>query len=485
MATPTTWSPVTPSGLTGNALVDALIGGTQWQNPALTYSFPNYSAYWSTDPVTGYGPQGSNAEPWVTGYESLFQGDIDAVKSALATWARLSGLTFREVADNATVVGDLRFAYASDLVLGGAQAWAYFPADAAASGDVWFNAGGTSYVEPWTKGSYEYMTAIHEIGHALGLKHPFETSPQNATTLAPAWDTRSFTLMSYAADPGDQNTYFSYEPTTPMLLDVAAIQTLYGINTRYHSGQDTYTFSGTGNYHMTLWDAGGVDTVTYNASGNGLIDLRAGYGSKLGKPVYVEDASGHRLYSVPNIWVAYGTVLENAKGGSGNDTIFGNGVRNILDGGAGADQLRGGAGNDVLKGGVGNDKLYGGSGKDHLTGGGGADRFVFDTKLNATSNVDTITDYDAGGVADRIGLDDDIFRALGVAGTTAGASLAVSRFHQGAAAHDASDRVIYDASTGALYYDPDGTGQAAQVKLAILGTSAHPTLNAGDFLVLA
>jgi Ca2+-binding RTX toxin-like protein len=45
--------------------------------------------------------------------------------------------------------------------------------------------------------------------------------------------------------------------------------------------------------------------------------------------------------------------------------------------------------------------------------------------------------------------------------------------------------LIYDAATGALYYDPDGTGQAAQVKFALLGTSAHPTLNAGDFLVLA
>jgi Ca2+-binding RTX toxin-like protein len=179
-------------------------------------------------------------------------------------------------------------------------------------------------------------------------------------------------------------------------------------------------------------------------------------------------------------------------GFAGNDTLSGNGGADKLEGWSGNDQLNGGAGNDTLNGGGGLDSLDGGSGldilagkggQDTLTGGLNADKFVFDTALGAT-NVDTITDFKVSG-ADKILLDDDIFSRLGVTGTAAGVTLAAGRLQLGTVALEANDRIIYDQTSGALYYDSDGTGVAAQVQFAILGTDVHPSVVAADFLVIA
>jgi Ca2+-binding RTX toxin-like protein len=106
---------------------------------------------------------------------------------------------------------------------------------------------------------------------------------------------------------------------------------------------------------------------------------------------------------------------------------------------------------------------------------------VFDSTLGL-SNIDTITDFTSG--IDKIRLDDDIFKALGVVGTTAGVSLKVESFQLGASALDAMDRILYDQSTGSLFYDADGTGTANNaVKFAIL--TGMPTLLVTDFFVIA
>lgn len=192
------------------------------------------------------------------------------------------------------------------------------------------------------------MTAIHEIGHALGLKHPFEDSYYNGTTLDPAYDSRSYTIMSYSALAGNDYTYFSYEPTTPMVLDIAAIQQLHGENLSYRSSNTSYLFYGTGQYHKSIWDSGGIDTFRYVSSEGGVINLKDGLeGSRLGTPVYVLDWYGNNLAQVDNIYIAFGTVIENAIGGSGNDTIFGNSSNNVLNGEAGMDFMAGDTGNDT------------------------------------------------------------------------------------------------------------------------------------------
>lgn len=343
MPSPTTGSNFIYSSLTGNDLVDALISGVQWESSTLTYSFPSLTATWSTAEDDGY-PDGT--EPWTWGYEALSPSDMNAVQKALTSWANVANLHFTQVADNTSVVGDLRFAYAT--LPEDAQAWAYYPFGGASAGDVWFNANSSSYSNQWNAGSYEYLAVVHEIGHALGLKHPFDDDWLTSTVLPVELDTTSYTIMSYSSYTGDLGSYLTYEPTTPMILDIAAIQALYGANTSFNSGDTTYNFIESGRYHMTIWDAGGTDTIAYASSTGGTIDLRPGIegGSNLGTQVYAVD-SGNYYHAIDNVWIAYGAIIENATGGSGNDTLLGNDADNSLTGNAGSDSFAGGGGNDT------------------------------------------------------------------------------------------------------------------------------------------
>ena len=163
-------------------------------------------------------------------------------------------------------------------------------------------------------------------------------------------------------------------------------------------------------------------------------------------------------------------------------SITGNAGANSLTSTGYDDTLDGGMGNDTMVGGAGNDTLLGGGGNDRVTGGTGADVFVFNTAPNAASNLDTITDFTSG--TDRINLAKSVMAALGAVNS----ALSDDAFWQGAGVvkgNDVSDRIVYNTSTGALYYDADGSGSGAAVQLAQLGTAAsHPlSLTAADFFV--
>lgn len=147
--------------------------------------------------------------------------------------------------------------------------------------------------------------------------------------------------------------------------------------------------------------------------------------------------------------------IENVAGGSRADVLIGNAAANRLAGGGGDDMLEGGAGADTL------------------TGGAGTDRFVFDTALGA-DNVDRITDFTAG--TDVLWLDGDVFTALKTG------RLAEGQFYAGKAAHDADDRLIFDAKSRSLFYDADGSGGEAQIKIAVLDKVT--ALHASDFLIV-
>ena len=115
---------------------------------------------------------------------------------------------------------------------------------------------------------------------------------------------------------------------TLQLYDVAALHYLYGANTSYRTGSDTYSFSNSSAFYRTLWDAGGIDTIdASNQSHRSVIDLRDGEFSSIGT-----SGSGAALH---NLAIAFGAIIENAIGGSGHDTLIGNSVANTLIGGGG------------------------------------------------------------------------------------------------------------------------------------------------------
>lgn len=170
-----------------------------------------------------------------------------------------------------------------------------------------------------------------------------------------------------------------------------------------------------------------------------------------------------------------GSSVDNVlSGGGGDDYLDGLAGVDTLNGEAGADTLLGGNGADTLNGGADNDSLNGGLGTDTLTGGTGADSFLFNTTLGG-SNSDTITDFSS--VDDTIVLDNAMFTGL------SDGALAAGVFRIGSAALDADDRIVFNATTGALFYDADGTGAGTAVQFATV-TAPVGGLSAADFLVV-
>ncbi|WP_262268957.1 cadherin domain-containing protein [Microvirga yunnanensis] len=229
---------------------------------------------------------------------------------------------------------------------------------------------------------------------------------------------------------------------------------------------------------LSALDANPDDRVTFtlidDAGGRFKLDAS---GTKVvvanGVKLDYEQASAHSI-----------TVRATDKAGQFTDQTFRIAVRDIsteiTDGTGGDDRIVAGAGKDRLGGGLGNDTLNGGVGNDILTGGGGRDVFVFDSKLGKTnpankkSNLDKIVDFSF--------TDDTIHLAKSIFSTIKKGALAKGAFHVGAAAHDASDRIIYNKNTGALLYDKDGTGAKQAVQFATL--AGHPLkVSASDFFV--
>src|SRR5258706_8398523 len=158
--------------------------------------------------------------------------------------------------------------------------------------------------------------------------------------------------------------------------------------------------------------------------------------------------------------------MATLNGTNGNDTIIGTtdadtinglGGNDFLAGDSGDDSIVGGAGNDTLYGDGGNDWLEGGAGNDSMSGGGGQDNIVF--REFGAANADTIGSFDANW--DRIQLDAAAFADIGASGRFAAGDV---RFYSAPGATggpDADDRIIYNSSTGQLFYDAHGSGPGA------------------------
>lgn len=320
------------------------------------------------------------------------------------------------------------------------------------------------------------------------------------------------------------NTGLDEEPTPSSVYDGTSGNDVMPSSGQANGGSETY--NGLGGNDVIKGGAGadvinggaGIDTATYAGSSKGVdVSLKTGKGTG-------GHAQGDTL-----------TGIENLTGSSHGDTLEGNGGRNVINGGKGVDKmiggkgndiygvnnskdvvveyagggrdlvksgadyklsahveslqltgtlnlmgtgnalsnkiigntgsngLFGGAGNDVINGGKGNDTLVGGSGYDKLTGGGGADKFVFKQASLKADQPDHITDFSSN---DLIYFD--------VSSGPTGA-LKDSAFHSGTKAHDSSDRFIFDKASDTLYFDKDGAGSAAQLKVAVLDNGYNLT----------
>jgi len=178
-----------------------------------------------------------------------------------------------------------------------------------------------------------------------------------------------------------------------------------------------------------------------------------------------------------------GTTMLNLTGNTVNNSVTGNAAANtilglagddILNGKGGNDSLDGGIGNDMLQGEDGDDILIGNAGNDTLTGGTGDDIFVFNSALNQLTNFDTITDFGDG--EDVLRLSKSIFKKLA-------SGVSTDNIANGSTAADANDYLIYDASTGYLYYDADGSGIGSATRFAIL-ENKPASLSAEDFQII-
>ncbi len=386
----------------GDKDIDGILWTTRWAvaDFKMTYAFPSMASDYDTGAPGGKYP---NQKAITDNLAQLGAQQQDAVRAGLEQYSDICLLTFTELPSNQ--IADVRLALSDDPN----TSYASFPrrdgadgdaADQFKSGDVFF--GNTRSDTSWQKGDYGFYTVIHELGHALGLSHPhnadgFGKMPERT-------DFMDNTVMSYrsfkGADPaaGLQNADGSHVQSL-MPIDILAIQYLYGLNTSTRSAGTIYSWDPTtgeksidgvaqgapvaNRVYETIWDGGGIDTydlrnyatgATGSLKGGASITLSEAQLAKVG-----EDADGKAINAGGSVFAAYDNggfgicVIENARLGSGDDSLKGNSAANFLEGNDGADTLDGTAGMDSVLGGRGSDSLDGGVGDDSISGGDQAD----------------------------------------------------------------------------------------------------------------
>jgi hypothetical protein len=334
MATPVGNS-VSPSG---DPYIDGLVQGSSWSfsgSPVLTYKL--------------------HEEPGV-----LIDGtwsNPSAVNQAMNAWGNVANISFQSLgtggsfltspADLAvTATGDslLVITYSNDPP-SFATGLAIPPdpnfADSARSSD-WPRPEGDIFIDnfvdsvhpgSFNRGGLTFETIVHEIGHALGLKHPHDDGGNSKPTFNDLgigiFDLDAYTVMSYNDWTGNA---FSTRGNiaTPMPLDILAIQYIYGANMNYHTGDNVYMLKDNG-IVRTIWDAGGNDTL--DAS-----NLAAGIDMSLEEASYIQ--TGNLSLTA----IAFNVTIENAIGTQFSDVILGNDADNLLIAGWGHDELIGGDG---------------------------------------------------------------------------------------------------------------------------------------------
>ena len=307
-----------------------LLGTTKTWN----YSFPSTQPSYDTDL--------DNAKGWT----AFTDTQIARTKQALELITNIFDFKFVE-SNNPSALNTFTFA---NNIQSDSAAYAQLPSKYFFGSDIFIDK--SDGIDKFSDGTYGALTLIHEIGHALGLKHPF-AGKDNVTPYLPTAENKTlWTLMSYESSP-DQYS-FNFSP-----LDIAALQYIYGPSTKARTGNDNYAISQ--NSYNFIWDGVGIDTLDASALTQGAtLYMTPGYWS------FVGSARASTITSAGQATVNFGTVLENLIGSAFADNLHGNDVNNVINGGAGNDQITGGGGNDNIDGGIGIDiAIFSGASKGY------------------------------------------------------------------------------------------------------------------------
>ena len=408
------------AGDDNQSIIDTLLLGSKWDIDTASGETLTYSFY---DPATaGYDPQynGGSGLPGGAAIHSVNSQDADnesSLSTVFSLWDDVLGIDFSEVEEAAgsDQVGELRVAFTDDGASGDRAAFAYAPGDNPVNGDVWFETHDNTAFDASGIGTdgYSFRSALHEVGHAIGLSHPFgDGSSVTGTALPDNLDIMRNTFMSYTnadrnqmfqvtvTDSNGTNTYTYDEienitttggysvtygfsgvsASTPMPYDILAGQFLYGAAEDTRTGDNSYTFSGTPQTIQTIYDSGGTDTIdTSNQTRSSEINLQAGAFSSIGIFSVTDQLSAlnNNLSGVYNGIVSWlDTAHDNRSDAIDSDmnaqSLLYSGVDNVAIaygveienayGGSASDQITGNNLNNLIAGNGGDDVIDGGTG---------------------------------------------------------------------------------------------------------------------------